>query len=125
MSIRCVQLLATLWTEACQDPLSMDFFRQEYWSGLPFPPPQDLPNPGMENVSPALAADSITVSRSLFNAKFCRYRYSSTRINTSLQERKVELGASVQSSRFTTKKVQHQSLGFSALLRGFSSQRRH
>ena len=48
-----VQLFATLWTISCQAPLSMEFFRQEYWSGLPFPSPGDLPNPGTESVSPA------------------------------------------------------------------------
>ena len=41
----------TLWTAAPQAPLSMGFSRQEYWSGLPFPPPRDLPNPGIELVS--------------------------------------------------------------------------
>ena len=47
-----VQLFATLWTIAHQAPLSMDFSRQEYWSGLPCPPPGDLPDPGIEtNVS--------------------------------------------------------------------------
>ena len=40
-----VQLFTTLWTVDCQAPLSMGFFRQEYWSGLPFPTPEDLPNP--------------------------------------------------------------------------------
>ena len=44
----CVQLFATLWTIAPQAPLSMGFSRQEYWSGLPCPPPGDLPDPGME-----------------------------------------------------------------------------
>ena len=48
-----VQLCATLWTVAHQAPLSMGFSRQEYWSGLLFPPSWDLPNPGMEPVSPA------------------------------------------------------------------------
>ena len=43
-----VWLLATLWTVAYQAPLSMEFFRQEYWSGLPYPPPGDLPNPGIK-----------------------------------------------------------------------------
>ena len=43
-----VQLFGTLWTAAGQDPQSMEFSRQEYWSGLPCPPPGDLPNPGME-----------------------------------------------------------------------------
>ena len=41
-----VQLFVTLWTIARQAPLSMEFSRQEYWSGLPCPPPRDLPNPG-------------------------------------------------------------------------------
>ena len=43
---------ATPWIVACQAPLSMEFSRQEYWSGLPFPPPGDLPNPGIKPVSP-------------------------------------------------------------------------
>ena len=46
-----VQLFATAWTVAHQAPLSMKFFRQEYWSGLPFPSPGDLPDPGTETVS--------------------------------------------------------------------------
>ena len=47
------------WTIAHQAPLSMGFSRQEYWSGLPFPSPEDLPNPGTEPGSPALQADSL------------------------------------------------------------------
>ena len=47
-----VQLLATPWTVACQAPLSMGFSRQEYWSGLPFPSPGDLPDSGIEPKSP-------------------------------------------------------------------------
>ena len=46
-------------TVACQAPLSMGFSRQEYWSGLPCPPPGDLPNPGIEPGSLALHADSL------------------------------------------------------------------
>ena len=46
--------LATSWTVALQAPLSMGFSRQEYWSGLPFPSPGDLPNPGMELAYSAL-----------------------------------------------------------------------
>ena len=46
----------TLWTDAFQAPLSMGFPRQEYWRGLPFPPPGDLPNPGIEPESPATPA---------------------------------------------------------------------
>ena len=47
----CVQLFVTLWTVACQAPLSMGFSRQEYWNGLPFPPPGDLPDTGVKPVS--------------------------------------------------------------------------
>ena len=47
------------WTVAHRAPLSMEFFRQEYWSGLPFPSPGDLPNPGVEPGSPALQADAL------------------------------------------------------------------
>ena len=50
----------TPWTVAHQDPLSMGFSRPEYWSGLPFPSPGDLPNPGIEPRSPALQADALT-----------------------------------------------------------------
>ena len=56
----CEQLFVIPRTVACQAPLSMEFFRQEYWSGLPFPPPGDLPNPGIEPVSPALAGRFFT-----------------------------------------------------------------
>ena len=52
--------LATPWTVARQAPLSMEFSRQEYWSGLPFPSPGDLPNPGIEPGSPALQADALS-----------------------------------------------------------------
>ena len=51
--------LSTPWTVACQAPLSMEFSRQEYWGGLPFPSPGDLPNPGIEPGFPALQADSL------------------------------------------------------------------
>ena len=51
--------LASPWTVACQAPLSMGFSRQEYWSGLPFPSPGDLPDPGIEPKSPALEANSL------------------------------------------------------------------
>ena len=49
---------ATLWTVTRQVPLSMGFSSQEYWSGLLFPSPGDLPDPGIEPRSPALQADS-------------------------------------------------------------------
>ena len=57
-----VQLSGTLWTVALQAPLSMGFPRQEYWSGLPFPPPGDLPDAGMETDSPALQVDFLLES---------------------------------------------------------------
>ena len=59
-SLSRVQLFATLWTVAHQAPPSMGFPRQEYWSGLPFPSPGDLPDPGIEPRSPALQADTLT-----------------------------------------------------------------
>ena len=61
----CVQLFVTLWNIAHQAPLSMGFSRQQYWSGLPCPPPRDLPDPGIEPeslVSPALAGGFFTTS---------------------------------------------------------------
>ena len=58
-SLSCVQLFATPWTVAYQVPPSMGFSRQEYWSGLPFPSPGDLPSPGIEPGSPALQTDTL------------------------------------------------------------------
>ena len=69
-----VQLFAILWTVARQAPLSMGFSRQECWSGLPCPPPGDLPNPGIEPMplmSPALAGGFFTT-----NAKFYVYEHA-------------------------------------------------
>ena len=59
---RCIEyscLCCTVWPVAHQAPLSMGFSRQEYWSGLPFPSPGDLADPGIEPGSPALQADSL------------------------------------------------------------------
>ena len=58
-SLSRVRLFANLWTVAHQAPLSLGFSRQEYWSGLPFPSPGDLPNPGIEPRSPAFKVDSL------------------------------------------------------------------
>ena len=58
-SLSHVRLFVTPWTVAHQAPPSMEFSRQEYWSGLPFPSPGDLPNPGIEPGSPALWADAL------------------------------------------------------------------
>ena len=54
-----VRLFGTPWTVAYQAPLSMGFSRQECWSGLPFPSPGDLPDPGIEPGSPTLQADAL------------------------------------------------------------------
>ena len=54
-----VQLFVTPWTGAYQAPPSMEFSNQEYWSGLPCPPPGDLPNPGIKPRSPILQADAL------------------------------------------------------------------
>ena len=61
-TLSCVQLSATPWTVAHQVPLSMGFSRKEYWSGLPCPPPGDLPHPGIKLMSPALAGRFFTIS---------------------------------------------------------------
>ena len=58
-SLSHVQLFATPWTVAYQAPPSMGFSKQEYWSGLPFPSPGDLPDPGIEPGSPTLKADTL------------------------------------------------------------------
>ena len=62
-SFSCVRLFAALWTITHQAPLSMRFFKQEYWSGLPSPPPGDLPDEGIEQaslMSPELAGGFFT-----------------------------------------------------------------
>ena len=56
LMLSCVRLSVTTWTVAHQAPLSVGFSRQEYWTGLPFPHPGDLPNPGTEPLFPAAAA---------------------------------------------------------------------
>ena len=62
-SLSCVQLFVIPWTVAYQAPLSMGFSRQEYWNELPFPSPEDLPNPVIEPGSPTLQADSLLSER--------------------------------------------------------------
>ena len=59
-SLSHIRLFAIPWTVAHQARLSMRFSRQEYWSGLPFPSPGDLPDPGIKPRSPALQADALT-----------------------------------------------------------------
>ena len=55
-SLSHVEFFATPWTLACQAPLSMEFSRQEYWNGLPFPSPGAFPDPGIKPVSPVSPA---------------------------------------------------------------------
>ena len=72
-SLSCVRLFATLWTVTYQAPLSVEIFRQEYWSGLLYPPPGDLPNLGIEPeslASPALEADSLPLNLKLMIHQF-------------------------------------------------------
>ena len=61
----CFSLFLTSWTAAHQTPQSMEFSRQEHWSGLPFPSPGDLPNPGIKpgsSVAPELQSESSPLS---------------------------------------------------------------
>ena len=72
--IQCAQPFATPWTIAHQAPLSMGFSRQEYWSGSPFPPPGDLPDPEIECMSlmsPALAGGFFTTSTTWEALLYC------------------------------------------------------
>ena len=67
LSTKSCLTLVTPWTVACQAPLSMRFPRQEYWSGLPFPSPGDLPNPGIKLGAHELQGDSCTAGRFFTN----------------------------------------------------------
>ena len=62
-SLNCFRLFEVPWTVAHQTSLFMGFPRQEYWSGLPFPSPKDLLDPGLEPTSPASQTDSLPLSR--------------------------------------------------------------
>ena len=70
-----VQLFYDPWTVAPQSPLSMGFPRQAYWSGLPIPSPGDLPDSGIELVSPALQADSLPSEPLIQSAMFGHLGY--------------------------------------------------
>ena len=59
VKVKSLRLLATPWTAAQQTPRSMEFSRQVYWSGLPFPSPGDPPDPGIEPWTPTLQADAL------------------------------------------------------------------
>ena len=82
--LSCIQLFVTLWTVACQALLSTEFSRQEYWSGLPFPSPEDLPNPGIQPrlpVSPTLAANSSRLCNLRYQDHTCFPAAKTTRCN--------------------------------------------
>ena len=70
-SLSCVRLFVTPWTVAYQAPQSVEFSRQEYWNGLPFPSPGDLPNPGMEPGSSALQSAALPSEPNIW--RFSRY----------------------------------------------------
>ena len=76
--LNCVRRFATPWTVAHRVPLSMEFFRQEYWSELPCPPRGDLPDPGMETTSPV----SLTSAGRFFTTKPPRKPYPNTYLLT-------------------------------------------
>ena len=69
-----IRLFATLWTVARQVSLSMGFCRQEYWDGLPCPPPEDLPTPGIEPTSlkPPTLAEGFLISSATWGARRTR-----------------------------------------------------
>ena len=80
-----VQFFVTPRTVACQVPLSMEFSRQEYWSGLPFPSPGDLPDPEIEPVylgSPALAGRFFTIELPRKPKYVCMYTHTHTHTHT-------------------------------------------
>ena len=72
-----VELFATPWTVACKAPLFMKFSRQEYWNGLPFPPPGDLPDPGIEPASlmSFALADGFFTTSTTWEAPFLDYNF--------------------------------------------------
>ena len=76
-SLNRVRLFATPWTVTYQAPPSLEFSRWGYWSGLPFPSPGDLPDPGIKPGSPTLQADTLPSEppgKTLLKAKFCSKR---------------------------------------------------
>ena len=62
------------WAVVCQVPLFLGFPRQEYWSGLPFPSPGNLPNPGIEPGPPALQTDSLPSEQGIYELLMLYYR---------------------------------------------------
>ena len=81
--LSCVRLFGTPWTIAYQTSPFMGFSRQEYWSGLPFPAPGDLPDPGIEPGSPTLLADALSSEppvKPLYIYTYIQYMHPTQRI---------------------------------------------
>ena len=103
--LSCIWFFATPWTVAHQTPLSMEFSRQEYWSVLPFAPPGDLPDPGIEPMtpaSPALAGRVFTTASPGLGFKLrCVWFWSSGLLHyfTKAEEPEIKLPTSVGSSK--------------------------
>ena len=83
----------TAWAVAWQTPLSMEFSKQEYWSGWPFPVPGNLPNPGIEPTYPALAGRFLTT---VLNLPYYTCRYLEWEWNTGIQRKRVWLPQSTK-----------------------------
>ena len=97
--LSCIQLFVTPWTVAHQAPLSMEFSRQESWSQLPFPTPEDLPDPGIELTSlasPALAGGFTTALPGKPNVNF---KYPLLQSGASLAAQSVKNLPAVQETR--------------------------
>ena len=92
-SLSCVRFFVAPWVVACQAPLSMALPRQEHWSGLPYPSPGDLPNPGIEPGSPALQRDSLLSYQSspLFFLRMHVKNHVNNCVNISFQSRNIKL----------------------------------
>ena len=87
LSLSCVQLFATPRTVTCQVSLSMEFSRQEYWSGLPFASPEELPNPRIERWSPALQPDSLPFELQGSNSQ--GFKLNTSLVGVSTNEQKI------------------------------------
>ena len=99
--ISCVPLFAIPWTVAHQAPLSRGFSRQEYWSGLPYPPPRDLPNPRVElasSMSPALAG-RFSTTNATWEALYEEYIMQNAALDDSQTEIKIA-GRNINNLRY-------------------------
>ena len=84
-----ILFFAILCTVPCQTPLSMEFSRQEYWSGLPCPPPGDLPDPGTEPAAPSLQANSLLLQSKVPEVLYFVLFYRGFRVTLSEVDRRI------------------------------------